>query len=354
MRRICEIVVLLFLISCKDVEQKKITNLRAPFTGVIIDTLLIDTMSVRAIALENDKVWYATDRGNYGYCRFDKSKNFEGKIEIDSVRPHFRGIAQTGSAVFLISTENPALIYKISKEDNTVRKVFEDTNSKAFYNGIQFWNEQDGIAMGDPQNGCLTILITNDRGETWEKIPCKNLPKVEKGEAGFAASNSSLVVKGKFAWIVTGGTKARVFFSSDKGKTWSVHDTPINQGTPMAGIFTADFYNDTIGIIAGGDYDNQTSNSSNKALSINGGQNWSLIADGQGFGYASCVQFVPESGGLLVVSVGPQGIFFSDDSGYFWKKISDESELHTIRFINERNAIAAGKNKILKIKFTSD
>jgi len=84
------------------------------------------------------------------------------------------------------------------------------------------------------------------------------------------------------------------------------------------------------------------------------GQSWSLLADGQGFGYSSCIQFVPESGGILIVSVGPQGIYFSNDIGGFWKKISNDTDLHTIRFVDERNAIAAGKNKIVKLKFTSN
>ncbi|MEZ4837607.1 WD40/YVTN/BNR-like repeat-containing protein [Flavobacterium sp.] len=354
MRKICEILLLALLLSCQDVKKKQITNLRAPFTGLEIDTLLSDTMSVRAITLEKDKVWFATDKGTFGYCKFDKSNRLIKQITSDSIKPHFRGIAKNSSSIFLISTENPAVIYRVSKKDNLATKVFEDKHPKAFYNGIQFWNDYEGIAMGDPQNDCLIIAITRDGGETWEKVPCKDLPKIEIGEAGFAASNTSLVVKGNNTWIVTGGTKARIFSSKDKGKTWTVHETPMNQGKPMAGIFTADFYNDTIGIIAGGDYENQNENSKNKALTINSGQSWILISDGEAFGYTSCIQFVPESGGLLAVSVGPQGIYFSDDSGNFWKKISDEQNLHTIRFIDERNAIAAGKNKIIKIKFTSN
>lgn len=354
MRKVCEFLLLILLISCKEVEKKPITNLRAPFTGVEIDTLLSDSMSVRAITLEKDRVWYATDKGTYGYCKFDKSKNYIGQITCDTLNPHFRGIAKNSTSIFMISTEKPAVIYQVSKTDNLVTKVFEDKHPNAFYNGIQFWNDYEGIAMGDPQNGCLSIVITRDAGKTWSKIPCRDLPKIEQGEAGFAASNSSLVVKGNNAWIVTGGSKARIFFSKDKGKTWTVYNTPINQGKPMAGIFTADFYNDTIGIIAGGDYENQNENSKNKALTINSGQSWALISDGEGFGYTSCIQFVPESGGLLTVSVGPQGIYFSDDSGNFWKKICNIKDFHTIRFINERNAIAAGNNKIVKIKFTSN
>lgn len=354
MQRICEILFVILLISCKQDEKKINTNKRLPFTGVVSETLLADSMSVRAITLDKNKVWFATDKGKYGFCRYDKSKNFTNQILFDSIKPHFRGIAQNDDSLFLVSTEKPAVIYKVDKEEHTITKIFEDSNPKAFYNGIQFWNEYEGIAMGDPQDDCITVVITRDKGRTWEKVDCDNMPKVEEGEASFAASNSSLVVRGDLTWILTGGTKARVIFSSNKGKKWTVYDTPMTQGKPMAGIFSADFYNDSIGIIAGGDYENQNDNSKNKALTINSGQSWSLLADGQGFGYSSCIQFVPESGGILIVSVGPQGIFFSDDIGSFWKKISDDKDLHTIRFIDKKTAIAAGKNKIVKLKFTTN
>ena len=354
MRKVCEILLLIVLVSCNQETKKIVTNKRAPFSGVISETLMSDSMSVRAITLDKNKVWFATDKGTYGYCNFDKSKNYVGQVEFNSIKPHFRGIAQNSTSIFLVSTEKPAVIYKIEKKENKISKVFEDTNPTAFYNGIQFWNEYEGIAMGDPKNQCLSLVVTRDGGLTWDKVDCSNLPKTEEGEAGFAASNSSLIVKGDNTWVVTGGTKARVFFSKDKGKTWSVHNTPMIQGKPMAGIFSADFYNDSIGIMAGGDYDDQNNNKKNKALTINSGQSWSLLADGQGFGYSSCIQFVPESGGILIVSVGPQGIYFSNDIGGFWKKISNDKDLHTIRFVDERNAIAAGKNKIVKLKFTSN
>lgn len=361
MRKICEISTFILLISCTILlisckkEEKKINNnTRLPFTGVVSETLFVDTMSVRAITLDKNKVWFATNQGKYGFCRFDKSKNYTNQILSDSIKPHFRGIAQNKASIFLVSTESPAVIYKVDKSDHTITKIFEDNHPEAFYNGIQFWNEYEGIAMGDPQNGCLTVVVTRDKGLSWEKVDCSNLPKTEKGEASFAASNSSLIVKGDYTWIVTGGTKARVFFSSNKGKNWAAYETPMTQGKPMAGIFSADFYNVSIGIIAGGDYEDINDNSKNKALTINNGQSWSLLSDGQGFGYSSCIQFVPESGGILIVSVGPQGIYFSDDIGTFWKKISNDTDLYTLRFIDKKTAIAAGKNKIVRLKFTTD
>ena len=63
------------------------------------------------------------------------------------------------------------------------------------------------------------------------KVPCEQIPKVEDGEAAFAASNTNIKVLGNTVWIVTGGgVKSRVFKSIDLGITWNVYETPIIQG----------------------------------------------------------------------------------------------------------------------------
>ena len=46
--------------------------------------------------------------------------------------------------------------------------------------------------MGDPTADCISIIITRDGGQTWNKIPCSQLPKSKEGEAAFAASNTIL------------------------------------------------------------------------------------------------------------------------------------------------------------------
>ena len=85
---------------------------------------------------------------------------------------------------------------------------------------MKFWNESEGIAIGDPVENCMSVIITRDGGNTWEKLPCEILPEVEKGEAAFAASNSNIAVFGNHAWVATGGRKSRVMHTADKGKTW--------------------------------------------------------------------------------------------------------------------------------------
>jgi photosystem II stability/assembly factor-like uncharacterized protein len=174
---------------------------------------------------------------------------------------------------------------------------------------------------------------------------------VASGEAAFAASNTNIVIKGNATWLVSGGKKARVFYSPDKGNTWKVYATPITQGKKMTGIFTADFYDANNGFVSGGDYEIPNQNFANKAITIDGGKTWNLVSENKSFGYASCVQYVPNSNGKQLVTVGSSGLYYSSDSGESWTQFSSDSSLYTIRFLDNQTAIAAGQNKMIRIQF---
>ncbi len=337
------LMVSLGLISCKSNQ--------IIYTSVKIDTLFTDKISIRPISISDDKVFYAADKNRVGVIDLNKNSRNEYVIEKDNLKLEFRSIAQTSSSIFIANIGNPAFIYKFSKDLQQKELVYEEHNEKVFYDSMQFWNDQEGIAIGDPIENCFCMLITRNGGATWTKVTCSNLPDLAEGEAAFAASNTNIVIKGGKTWIVSGGKKARVFFSSDKGKTWSVNNSPVIQGEAMTGIFTADFYNEKIGFIAGGNYEKPNQNFGNKALTTNGGKTWDLVSENQGFGYASCVQFVPDSKGKQLVSVGANGIYYSSDKGNSWKQFSSDSSLFTIRFINKSTAIAAGKDKMVRLDF---
>lgn len=337
----------ILLFSCKPIQVSE----RKFFTNVKIDTLLREKISVRSITVSSDKVWYGADKNRVGFVSLIDDNKFERTINKDSLKLEFRSIAQTINSIFILNVGNPAFLYKFSKNINEKSIVYEEHNDKVFYDSLQFWNDKEGIAIGDPIENCLSLLITHDGGLTWTKIQCDKLPKVVEGEAAFAASNTNIVIRGNLTWIVSGGKKSRVFYSPNKGNSWNVYDTPIIQGEAMTGIFTADFYNDKIGFIAGGNYEKQSQNFQNKALTIDGGKTWKLVGENVGFGYASCVQFVPNSSGEQIVSVGTSGLFYSKDKGTTWKQLSSDNSLFTIRFIDNKTAIAAGKDKIIRIIF---
>jgi photosystem II stability/assembly factor-like uncharacterized protein len=334
------------LFSCKSIHSVENRNA----VTVTIDTLLQDKISIRALALDHDKVWYAADQSRFGFI--DMKTNQKKEIKLPSEKKsEIRSIAQTENYVFILNVGNPALLYKISKEDLSYVLVYQENHEKVFYDSMQFWNEKEGIAIGDPIEGSFSVITTRDGGVSWQKMPSDRLPHLEDGEAAFAASNTNIVIKGNATWLVSGGKKARVFHSRNKGKSWSVVETPIVQGKQMTGIFTADFYNSSVGFISGGNYEVLNQNFDNKAVTHDGGKTWKLVAQNQGFGYASCVQYIPNSHGKGLISVGASGIYYSEDGGSSWKQWSTDSSLYTIRLLNDNTAIAAGKNKVIRIRF---
>ena len=346
MNKLVLIVAAILLFSCKSIHSVENRNA----VTVTIDTLLQDKISIRAMALDHDKVWYAADQSRFGFIDMKTNQKKEIKI-LSEKNIEFRSIAQTENYVFILNVGNPALLYKISKEDLSYVLVYQENHEKVFYDSMQFWNKKEGIAIGDPIGGSFSVITTRDGGASWQKTPSIQLPQLVEGEAAFAASNTNIVIKGNATWLVSGGKKARVFHSRNKGKSWSGVETPIVQGKQMTGIFTADFYNSSVGFISGGNYEVLNQNFDNKAVTHDGGKTWKLVAQNQGFGYASCVQYIPNSHGKGLISVGASGIYYSEDGGSSWKQWSTDSSLYTIRLLNDNTAIAAGKNKVIRIRF---
>lgn len=329
-------------------ENKQVQHV---FTAIQIDTLFHDKISIRAILIDNKKIWYAGDKGRFGFYDLKSNKKIEKSITKDTLKIEFRSIAKTSKYIYVLSVANPALLYQISKDGKKAKVVYQENDKKVFYDSMQFWNEKDGIAVGDPIGDYLSIVVTHDGGNSWSKIPDAKLPKVVEGEAHFAASNSNIVIKGHNTWIVSGGKKARVFYSPDKSDSWEVFETPIVQGKQMTGIFTADFYDARVGFVAGGNYEVPNQNFENKAITNDGGKTWQLVAEKQGFGFASCVQYVPNSNGKCLVVVGASGLSYSSDGGNTWVQFLKDPSLFTIRFLDGTTAIAAGHNKMIRIRF---
>ncbi len=328
------------------------SNKRADFESVTIQTIYTDSLSIRAIApLDENRVWFASDKGKVGLIDGDTPKLATIKYE-DSLL-HFRSLSVTSGAVFVLSIANPAVLYKIDfdgREATHIQEVYAETGEKVFYDSMKFWNDKEGIAMGDPTEDCLSVLITRDGGDHWNKLSCSLLPGIEQGEAGFAASNSNIALYENHVWMATGGKRARVYHSADRGVNWEVFNTPILQGRAMTGIYSIDFYNDKLGVIVGGDWEQKDFNEGNKAITTDGGRTWHLIANGEVPGFQSAVKFVPGSDGDEIVSVGSPGIFYSHNRGKSWEKITQEG-FYALEFVNDTLAFASGANRIVKLTF---
>ena len=318
-----------------------------PFTSVEVSTVYEDSLSIRAIEIMGNSLAFAANRGVFGSVDLTSGKVRTNVENFHTVIPEFRAVAHTANDFFMLSIGNPALLYKTG-DGGKMDLVYMEEGEGVFYDAMTFWNDEEGIAIGDSMNGCLAVIVTRNGGNSWSKVPCSELPEAIMGEGAFAASKSNIKTIGANTWVAT--TAGRIYFSSDKGQHWQVVQTPIvNQGE-TEGIYAIDFYDEQIGFAIGGDYTKPEGNSANKALTEDGGKTWQLVADGKKPAYKSCVQFIPNSGGKGLVAVGFTGVSYSSDRGQTWTDLSEES-FYTLRFLNDSTAYAAGKNRISKMIF---
>ena len=329
--------------ACTEKKKEKF-----PFSTIKIETVFKDSVSIRAIEfLDANTLAFAGSNGIYGTVDIPTGKVRTNTMKYHTSIPEFRAVAHTSMDFFMLSIGNPALLYKTG-DNGKMDLVYMEEGEGVFYDAMKFWNDKEGIAIGDTMNGCLSIIITRDGGNTWTKTPCDLLPESQGLEGAFAASNTNIEIIGPHTWVATTG--GRIFYSLDKGESWLSKKTPIIQDKETQGIYSIDFYDKKIGYGIGGDFTEPEANKGNKILSTDGGAVWLSVADGEAPGYKSCVQYFPDSGGQDLVAVGFTGIDYSNDGGTSWKQLSDEG-FYTIRFLNESVAYAAGKNRIAKLVF---
>lgn len=316
-----------------------------------------DSLSIRGLEIIDDTtLGYAANKGfgivsiKNNTIQFNNIYEAYLKANPTEAPAPFRSLAMVNDKIFGLSIGSPALLIESNIHTITPIVRYTEVHEKVFYDAMAFWNDKEGIAMGDPTDDCLSIIVTRDGGLTWNKIPCESLPKAFEGEAAFAASDTNIAIVGDHTWIISGGAKSRVFYSPDKGNTWEVFETPLIQGEGSQGGYSMDFFDKKNGFIIGGDYTKAEATNGNKAVTSDGGKTWTLIADGAEPDYRSCVQYLPNGKGNELVAVGFRGISYSNNYGKQWKKLSDES-FFTIRFLNDSVAFAAGRGRISKLIF---
>lgn len=332
----------LLLVGCKTKKEVK------PISTVTIEEVYTDSINIRAITfLDTNTLAFAGTHGTFGTVDLPSKKIRSNVQKFDSIYPEFRAVANTSTDFFMLSVASPALIYKTGG-NGKMELVYKEEGEDVFYDAMLFWNDDEGLAIGDGSNGCLAIVITRNGGNTWSKIDCSELPKLQGDVGAYAASNTNIEVKGDKAWIMT--SKEEIVVTNDKGKTWEKIRTPIEIKEQYQGIYSIDFYDENNGYGIGGDFSKPALNKSNKIQTKDGGQTWQLVADNAEPGYKSCVQYVPNSDADKLVTVGFTGISVSNNGGLGWSTISDEG-FYTIRFLNDSIAYAAGKNRIAKLTF---
>jgi photosystem II stability/assembly factor-like uncharacterized protein len=275
--------------------------------------------SLRGVSLVDAKTVWASGTGGTYLETTDGGANWRAAVVPGAEQLDFRGVhAVDQRTAYLVSIGegNKSRIYKTTDGGSHWTLQFTNPDLKGFFDALAFWNPKHGIVLGDPVDGRFVILTTEDGGEHWVR---QRTPEALPNEGAFAASNSCLSVIGdREVWFASGGTgAARVFHSSDGGRTWTVAPTPLRNDTASAGIFSLAFADAMHGMAVGGDYTKPADASHNIAVTSDGGRSWTEPSGQHPSGFRSAVTFLTRRG--VWIASGPSGSDVSSDNGSSWK-----------------------------------
>jgi hypothetical protein len=181
-----------------------------------------------------------------------------------------------------------------------------------------------GVVVGDPVHGRFaTFTLVPGRGWLADENSCA----ARDGEAGFAASNSSVVVFGAGRYMIATGGKGgpRVLFSpsmayNNSNRECSAVPVPLSGGTESSGAFSIEFRDLHHGVVVGGDYKKADEANGTAAWSADGGRHWTA-ASKPPHGYRSAVAWDPQA--KVWIAVGTNGSDISRDDGNTWQALDD-------------------------------
>jgi photosystem II stability/assembly factor-like uncharacterized protein len=311
-------------------------------------TQTIDTKAdFRGLCVVSANVaWVSGTKGTYAHTT-DSGKTWTVATVPGAEKLDFRDVEAFGDATAYLLSAGPgdaSRIYKTTDAGKSWALQFKSADPAAFFDAIAFWDEKNGIALGDPVQGEFQLIVTADGGASWKPLAAKSLPPALPGEGAFAASGTCLVTHGDSdVWFGTGGARiARVYHSKDRGQNWEVSETPIVAGAESAGIFSIAFRDKQHGMIVGGDYKMPNDTGATMATTSDGGKTWTSLD--KRLPYCSAVAWAKDRW----VAVGTSGSHASQDNGDTWKLL-DRDNYNSVGFAPAGEGWAVGpKGRIAK------
>jgi len=198
------------------------------------------------------------------------------------------------------------------------QEVLANPDELGFFDSLAFDSAGVGMLVGDPIGGAFTIF-TSRNGRNWMRTDRGRSPVADEGEYAFAASGNALISTDPGAfWLVTGGSRARIWHTESAGAVWFDTGAPDVGGSPSRGWFGIGSGPDGLVIAVGGDYAEPERPSTFALLS--GGSEWQ-VHEASLPGFRSAVCAVPERPGFWV-AVGSHGADWSNDNGQSWQPLT--------------------------------
>jgi photosystem II stability/assembly factor-like uncharacterized protein len=296
-------------------------------------------------------IWVSGTNGEFSVTR-DGGKTWFHDTIPGGRALDFRDVHGCSADVALLMSAgagNASSIFRTENGGKSWNLVCQNTDPKAFFDGMDFFEKYHGLLIGDPVDKKPYLLETFDGGKTWSRKSPEIIPNQFEGESSFAASGTSINTSPKgFCYIATGGAVSRIFYSGDYGRNWNVVSLPFLQGDPAAGAFSVAQGPDAKVAAAGGNYQKMTLTGSNIALSDDHAKTWRVPEGAAQVPFMECIRWIDIK---TLVACGPPGVWISMDSGKNWKEISKEG-FHAMDVVagNKIVWLAGAKGKVVSIK----
>jgi photosystem II stability/assembly factor-like uncharacterized protein len=283
---------------------------------------------LRGLSVVTDKVVWASGASGTFVRTVDGGSTWTAGVVPGAADLDFRDVhAFDGRKALLLSIGegDKSRIYETVDAGASWTIRFHNRDPKVFLDALAFWDADHGIALGDPVDAQFTILTTEDGGVSWTKPPHVEMPEALPREGAFAASGTCLVVQGAGnAWFGTGGAEvSRVYRSRDGGRSWTVHQTPIQAGDASSGIFSLAFQSSSEGVAVGGDYRHPELRAGVVATTSDGGRTWTRPEGPGPGGFRSAVAHAGAATRPVLIAVGPTGSDLSSDGGTSWTSLGE-------------------------------
>lgn len=286
------------------------------------------TALLQAVSPVSDRVVWASGHAGTWAITTDGGTTWRASRVPDADTLQFRDVEAFDSLTAYLLAAGPGDMSRIYRTDDGGRTwslQFRNAEPAAFYDCLTFWDRDHGAAVSDAVRGRMVILTTSNGGRTWEQVPDEAIPEALPGEGAFAASGTCLVRAGsRHAWIGTGSESgARVYRTTDRGRTWTVATTPIVHG-PASGIASLAFRDGRDGFATGGRLGAPDERADNVALTRDGGITWTLAVGPPFTGAVYGSALVPGLPRALLVA-GPRGLAVSYDEAASWRLLESGS-----------------------------
>lgn len=225
------------------------------------------------------------------------------------------------NAFYILSSGNSKGIYRTTDGGNSWTKQTTGFNQNSLFPDIvHFWNEKEGVAIGDASPD-FEIYTTTNGGIQWNRVDKKNMPD-GKSEGTWNSQETYSVVGNSIFYLTT---SARIFKSADKGKTWNVINTPFHNANDST--LTFDFKDNDNGLISYCSHDGQKYK---MYRTTDGGQTWNTLTTNN---FYQRIKYIPNAGAYFSMNING-GLSYSCDDGQTWTNIPDFKtvKLRTVGF----------------------